>query len=86
MFGDDPSHIFTIEIVDTENVSTLKELVKDKKEQAFSFALGPHSVNTIYVGLPSINNSLPPSCGIQMHTIIVTINCRHLSSENVRKK
>jgi hypothetical protein len=35
VLGDDPSHIFTIEIADSKDVSALKELIKDKKKPAF---------------------------------------------------
>ena len=33
--GDDPNHIFTIEIADTKNVSALKDAIKEKKQLAF---------------------------------------------------
>jgi hypothetical protein len=33
--GDDPSHIFTIEIADARNVSALKDAIKEKKKPAF---------------------------------------------------
>jgi hypothetical protein len=35
VFGDDPSHVFTIEIEGTKNVSALKEAIKDKMRPAF---------------------------------------------------
>ena len=35
MLGDDRSHVFTVEIVGNKNISTLKELIKDKKKHAF---------------------------------------------------
>jgi len=33
--GDDPNHIFTIEIADTKNVSALKKAIKIEKQLAF---------------------------------------------------
>ena len=33
--GDDTSNIFTIEIANTKNVSTLKDAIKEKKQPAF---------------------------------------------------
>ena len=33
--GDDPDHIFTIEIADTKNVGGLKDAIKDKKKLTF---------------------------------------------------
>jgi hypothetical protein len=33
--GDDPSHIFTIEIADTKNITALKKAIKDEKQPAF---------------------------------------------------
>ncbi|KAI9448767.1 hypothetical protein BJY52DRAFT_303470 [Lactarius psammicola] len=38
VFSDDPSHIFTIEIMDTKNVSALKKAIKDEKKHAFQHA------------------------------------------------
>lgn len=35
VFGDDRSHVFTIEIDDTKNVSTLKKAIKDEKKHTF---------------------------------------------------
>jgi hypothetical protein len=35
VLGDDPSHVFTIEIADSKNVSALKELIKEKKKPVF---------------------------------------------------
>jgi hypothetical protein len=35
VLGDDPSHIFTIEILGTKNISMLKEVIKDKKKPVF---------------------------------------------------
>jgi hypothetical protein len=35
VLGDDHSHIFTIEIQGTKNISALKELVKEKNKPAF---------------------------------------------------
>jgi hypothetical protein len=35
VLGDDPSHIFTIEIQGTKNISALKEVIKDKKKPVF---------------------------------------------------
>jgi hypothetical protein len=35
VLGDDPSHIFTIEIQGTKNISVLKEVIKDKKKPVF---------------------------------------------------
>jgi hypothetical protein len=35
VLGDESSHIFTIEIVDTKNVSTLKRTIKDEKHHTF---------------------------------------------------
>jgi hypothetical protein len=35
VFGDDPSHIFVIDIEDTKTVSTLKEVIKDKNKPYF---------------------------------------------------
>jgi hypothetical protein len=32
---DDPSHIFTIEIQGTKNISALKEIIRDKKKPVF---------------------------------------------------
>jgi hypothetical protein len=35
VFGDDPSHVFTVEIESTKNVSALKKAIKDEKKFAF---------------------------------------------------
>jgi hypothetical protein len=35
VLGDDHSHIFTIEILGTKNISALKEVIKDKKKPVF---------------------------------------------------
>jgi hypothetical protein len=35
VLGDDPSHVFTIEIGGTKNVSTLKKAIKNEKKPAF---------------------------------------------------
>lgn len=35
VLGDDHSHIFTIEILGTKNISVLKEVIKDKKKPIF---------------------------------------------------
>jgi Crinkler effector protein N-terminal domain len=35
VLGDDSSHIFTIEIQGTKNISALKEVIKDKKKPVF---------------------------------------------------
>jgi hypothetical protein len=35
VLGDDPSHIFPIDIVGTKKVGALKELIKDKKKPVF---------------------------------------------------
>jgi hypothetical protein len=34
--GDDPSRVFPVQIAGTESVGTLKEVIKDKKKQAFA--------------------------------------------------
>jgi hypothetical protein len=36
--GDDPDHIFTIEIANTKNVSALKKAIKAEKQLAFKHA------------------------------------------------
>lgn len=38
MLGESRSHIFTIKIVNTENVSALKDAIKEKKQLAFKHA------------------------------------------------
>jgi hypothetical protein len=35
VLGNDSSHIFTIEIQGTKNISALKEVIKDKKKRVF---------------------------------------------------
>jgi hypothetical protein len=35
VLGDDSSHIFTIEIQGTKNISALKEVIKDKKKHTY---------------------------------------------------
>jgi hypothetical protein len=35
VLGDDPSHIFSVDIAPTESVSALKDLIKEKKKHAF---------------------------------------------------
>jgi hypothetical protein len=51
VLGDDPSHVFTIEIVDSKNVSALKELIKDKKKPAFDH-VPADSLNLFRVSFP----------------------------------
>ena len=35
MQGDEPTHVFTVEIANTKNVSALKDYIKDKNPEAF---------------------------------------------------
>jgi len=35
VLGDDPSHVFPVEIASNKTVGTLKELIKEKKQHAF---------------------------------------------------
>ena len=35
VFGDDPNHVFSVEIEDTKTVSALKKAIKDEKEPTF---------------------------------------------------
>jgi hypothetical protein len=35
VLGDDPDHVFTVKITGTENVSALKEEIKNKKRPVF---------------------------------------------------
>jgi hypothetical protein len=59
VFGDDPSHIFTIEIDGTKNVSALKELIKDKTKPAFDH-VPAHTLDIWKVSLP-VDRSLEQS-------------------------
>jgi len=54
VFGDDPSHVFTIEIEGTKNVSALKDAIKDKNKHAFEH-VDAHALNLWQVSIPVAN-------------------------------
>jgi hypothetical protein len=51
VLGDDPSRVFTIEIEDAKRVSTLRELIKDKKKPVFDH-VPADSLNIYQVSFP----------------------------------
>jgi hypothetical protein len=51
VLGDDPSHVFTIEIVDSKNVSALKKAIKDEKKHAFQH-VDADTLNIFRVSFP----------------------------------
>ena len=38
VLGEDSSHVFSVEILESKNISSLKEAIKDKKNNAFQHA------------------------------------------------
>ena len=55
VLGDDSSHIFTIEIQGTKNISVLKELIKDKNKPAFDH-VPAHALKVFKDSLPMDND------------------------------
>jgi hypothetical protein len=51
VLGDDPSHIFPIDIGGTKKVGALKELIKDKNKPAFDH-VPAHALEVFKVNLP----------------------------------